>query len=252
MPKRTAKAVKPEDIKSPRSKKVKGESVSPVKSPSKLDDGVMPRDAVPRVAVKNDGKYFKIISWNVAGLRGTLKNKPTVLDDLVRDHAPDVLCLQETKLQTQHVADFKSLLPGYSAYWSCSTTKNGYSGTVQFIKSCHVGAAVGSEVMAAPPKAQKSLADMWKPNDTKLEKDKSSTASASLPIADAASSSVQMVDVTYDMNNNPKHSGEGRTIVTQFNSFYLVSCYVPNAGQGLVRLSYRINEWLVQYSCIIS
>lgn len=29
----------------------------------------------------------------------------------------------------------------------------------------------------------------------------------------------------------------------EFDKFYLVACYVPNAGQGLVRLDYRTKEW---------
>ena len=29
----------------------------------------------------------------------------------------------------------------------------------------------------------------------------------------------------------------------EFNKFYLVAVYVPNAGEGLKRLDYRIDEW---------
>ena len=36
----------------------------------------------------------KIISWNVAGLRGTLKKDPEVLNRLVDRQQPDLLCLQ--------------------------------------------------------------------------------------------------------------------------------------------------------------
>nr|XP_043636335.1 DNA-(apurinic or apyrimidinic site) endonuclease, chloroplastic [Erigeron canadensis] len=39
------------------------------------------------------------------------------------------------------------------------------------------------------------------------------------------------------------HDSEGRLITTEFNSFYLISGYVPNSGDGLKRLSYRITEW---------
>lgn len=37
---------------------------------------------------------LKIISWNVAGLRGTLKKSPEVLNELVDKEKPDILCLQ--------------------------------------------------------------------------------------------------------------------------------------------------------------
>lgn len=36
---------------------------------------------------------------------------------------------------------------------------------------------------------------------------------------------------------------EGRTLTLELDRFYLVATYVPNAGQGLVRLDYRVNEW---------
>ena len=36
-----------------------------------------------------------------------------------------------------------------------------------------------------------------------------------------------------------EHDQEGRTITLEFDKFYIVACYVPNAGQGLKRLDYR-------------
>lgn len=40
-----------------------------------------------------------------------------------------------------------------------------------------------------------------------------------------------------------KHNEEGRSITMEFKHFILVATYVPNAGDGLKRLDYRINEW---------
>ncbi len=40
---------------------------------------------------------------------------------------------------------------------------------------------------------------------------------------------------------------EGRTIVAEYPEFYVVGCYVPNAGQGLKRLKYRIGSWDKQF-----
>ncbi|XP_023731654.1 DNA-(apurinic or apyrimidinic site) endonuclease, chloroplastic isoform X2 [Lactuca sativa] len=39
------------------------------------------------------------------------------------------------------------------------------------------------------------------------------------------------------------HDNEGRLVTTEFDSFYLISGYVPNSGDGLKRLSYRTTEW---------
>lgn len=41
----------------------------------------------------------------------------------------------------------------------------------------------------------------------------------------------------------PEHDGEGRVLTAEFPSFFLVNCYVPNAGEGLKRLDYRVNQW---------
>ena len=67
-------------------------------TPSKLllhekDGSLFNRDKIgtkPFPAVNG----LKIISWNVAGLRGTLKKSPEVLNELVDREKPDILCLQ--------------------------------------------------------------------------------------------------------------------------------------------------------------
>ena len=43
--------------------------------------------------------------------------------------------------------------------------------------------------------------------------------------------------------DDSKFNGEGRTITIEFPKFYLVACYVPNSGDGLQRLNFRVNEW---------
>ncbi|CAI2372867.1 unnamed protein product [Moneuplotes crassus] len=54
---------------------------------------------------------------------------------------------------------------------------------------------------------------------------------------------VKPLSVAYDLGI-PKHDTEGRTITCEFEKFFLVTSYVPNAGVGkLERLDYRVNEW---------
>lgn len=50
-----------------------------------------------------------------------------------------------------------------------------------------------------------------------------------------------------NFNFGKKHVDEGRSITMEFNNFILVSTYVPNAGEGLKRLDYRIDEWDVDF-----
>ncbi len=73
----------------------------------------------------------RLITWNVAGLRGLLAKQPHAISDLVAAEAPDVLCLQETKLQTQHVEDVAARLglgPEWEQIWECSTRRLGHAG----------------------------------------------------------------------------------------------------------------------------
>lgn len=39
------------------------------------------------------------------------------------------------------------------------------------------------------------------------------------------------------------HDTEGRLVTAEFDSFYLLCVYVPNSGDGLRRLNYRITQW---------
>ncbi len=70
----------------------------------------------------------ELISWNVNGLRAC-RNKG--FDDFVRERAPDVLCLQEVKLNPKAIPedDF-----GYPFRRYHLAEKNGYSGVAVFAK----------------------------------------------------------------------------------------------------------------------
>lgn len=71
---------------------------------------------------------MKLYSWNVNGIRAVLKKGD--FQRFLKDHNPDILCLQETKAHENQV-DLE--LPGYEMYWN-SAEKKGYSGTAIFTK----------------------------------------------------------------------------------------------------------------------
>ena len=120
---------------------------------------------------------MKLVTWNVNGLRACLKKG---FEDAVKELDPDVMCIQETKMQPgQAEVD----LPEYTEYY-CSAEKKGYSGTAVFTKS--------------------------------------------------VPESVQY--------NFGAHTDEGRGIIADYGSFYLVNVYVPNAQDGLKRIDYRM-QW---------
>ncbi len=73
---------------------------------------------------------MKITTWNVNGFRAILrKNALTWVNDL----DPDVLCLQETKVQIDQITEVDATIEGYDAVWN-SAERKGYSGVATFYK----------------------------------------------------------------------------------------------------------------------
>ena len=68
---------------------------------------------------------LKIISWNINGLRAVMKKDFT---KIIHDLDPDILLLQETKLQEAQRTEEMICLHSYESFWSYSTIKKGYSG----------------------------------------------------------------------------------------------------------------------------
>lgn len=105
-----------------------------------LGSGPHPRDLLEPITLHAEHKYAKILTWNVNGFKALVTSKLPVLMNLIAKHSPDIICLQETKLQDTAVDEYREVLPGYDSYWHCSTVKKGYSGTVSHPL---VGLAVG-------------------------------------------------------------------------------------------------------------
>ena len=59
-------------------------------------------------------------------------------------------------------------------------------------------------------------------------------------------SKIKPIKVTYGMNI-PKHDTEGRIITVEFDKIFLVTVYTPNSKRDLSRLSYRKNEWDIDF-----
>ena len=70
---------------------------------------------------------MKLISWNVNGLRACVGKG---FFDFLAAEQPDMMCLQETKLQPQQAPQIE----GYYEYWN-SAEKKGYSGVALFSKT---------------------------------------------------------------------------------------------------------------------
>ncbi|MCG2759716.1 MAG: endonuclease/exonuclease/phosphatase family protein, partial [Candidatus Delongbacteria bacterium] len=68
---------------------------------------------------------MKIYSWNINGLRAAAKKS---FFDWIEYESPDILFLQETKLQNDQLTDELRNIFGYHSYFSFAE-KKGYSGT---------------------------------------------------------------------------------------------------------------------------
>ncbi|MBS6547405.1 MAG: exodeoxyribonuclease III [Butyricicoccus pullicaecorum] len=71
---------------------------------------------------------MKLISWNVNGLRACVGKG---FFEFLAAEQPDMMCLQETKLQPEQAPAIEG---GYFDYWN-SADKKGYSGTALFSKT---------------------------------------------------------------------------------------------------------------------
>lgn len=74
---------------------------------------------------------MKIISWNTNGLRATVKQgyfKPLFVIN------PDVVCLQETKVEPTQLGEEVKNLSGYNSYFAYSKLRKGYSGVAIYSK----------------------------------------------------------------------------------------------------------------------
>src|SRR5262245_30952146 len=88
---------------------------------------------------------MKLASWNVNSLKVRL---PQLLDWLA-SHAPDVVCLQETKLEDDKFPTLELEAAGYRCAWSGQKT---YNGVAILSRSALAGVAAGLPAFADPQK----------------------------------------------------------------------------------------------------
>ncbi|KAJ53416.1 exodeoxyribonuclease-3 [Clostridium tetanomorphum] len=73
---------------------------------------------------------MRIYSWNVNGLRAIAKKN---FFNWIEEEKPDILCIQETKLQNEQLEENLKNIDGYYSYFSFAE-KKGYSGVATYTK----------------------------------------------------------------------------------------------------------------------
>lgn len=180
---------------------------------------------------------------------------------------------QEHKLQETHLAeveaDLRELAPSHTAHWAVSVppAKKGYSGVVALVRDgiaaalprgeglTAIGRGVGGEVEGKGRKGKKkaqgdaSIKSFFAAKDAAGGGDQAGGAAAGSDAATEAAAEAPCgllsvheglgVPVALDRDYNI----EGRVLTLDLGSFSLVLAYVPNSGQDLKRLDYRIDTW---------
>jgi exodeoxyribonuclease III len=121
---------------------------------------------------------MRFISWNVNGLRASIKKG---FLEFFESIDADFFCMQETKLQEGQI---ELDITGYEQYW-CYAHRKGYSGTAIFTKKTPL------------------------------------SVTCNIGVED--------------------HGTEGRVLTLEFEEFYLVCAYSPNAQDELKRIDYRMS-----------
>jgi len=87
---------------------------------------------------------IKIISWNVNGIRASLKKG---LTDYVHREQPHIFCVQETKAEREQVPTDSWPPPGYRDFYHSCSVRGGYSGVATFttLETLHVNRDIGIE-----------------------------------------------------------------------------------------------------------
>jgi exodeoxyribonuclease-3 len=74
---------------------------------------------------------MRLVSWNVNGIRAALRKG---FGEWLTNDSPDILCLQETRIQPGQLSENMSQPEGYEAYWH-SAEKKGYSGVATLCRA---------------------------------------------------------------------------------------------------------------------
>lgn len=82
---------------------------------------------------------MNIYSWNVNGLRAISKKG---FFEFINEYNPDILCIQETKLQLDNLSEELKDIEGYNSYFSCAK-KKGYSGVATYTKEKPISVKYG-------------------------------------------------------------------------------------------------------------
>jgi len=197
---------------------------------------------------------IRLFSWNVNGLRAVLRKG--ALQQFLKDHQPDILCLQEIKCKPDQLDLFEAdALKDYQIFWN-PADRPGYSGTAILVREaafCSVacdsktsfelnkensrvsrlGATFCSVACPIPqtPAVQTTTFTKRVRGDVVGERE---TECCGLDDCESRTRTRTELEAA---------NCEGRVLALDFGSFYLVNVYTPNSKPDLSRLKLRHDSW---------
>jgi exonuclease III len=176
-------------------------------------------------------REFRVVSWNVNGLRG-LMNRSDVLAKWAAAEAPDVLFLNETKVTYDVIA------PDSSVKRSQSTLDSFLGGSKPAADASEPPSASKKK---AKPKDLISAASVFGEGVFVFEKWACSTEKKGYAGVTAFCKTAP--DHATIGLGNPALDQEGRVVTLEFPKIAIVGVYTPNSGQKLERLEFRRDVW---------
>ncbi|KPI85124.1 apurinic/apyrimidinic endonuclease-redox protein AP-endonuclease [Leptomonas seymouri] len=172
-------------------------------------------------------KMYKVITWNVAGLRGVLKKDAAALKDFLAAEQPDILCLQETKLNVDDAAANAGLgvVDGYVFVDHPCAYKKGYSGTRTYMRTSSMVEKLNAQCTRG----------------FTLLPDSASAAPGALAVGGAGDDEGRVLTTFLSPGSCATTSSGAPSAAAP--RLAIVNVYVPNSGMGLDRLPHRIQSF---------
>ena len=208
-----------------RAKKVREGPYTIFKEQGSIPEPQMQRRAAGAADLPGGKSGFNVLAWNVGSLRAFLRTRVADLQEAVKQGAPHVLGIIECLASASEVLHiFRSPTKVPRSMQTCFAFRHKLQeGTAD------TEGALGELSKALPDYRLACV------NYSTVKKGYSGTL-VMLHKEVPEPMSVAAEDL-------PSAAAEGRLVVCEFNSLFVVLCYVPNSGDGLKRLSERIEKW---------
>ena len=186
-----------------------------------------------------------------------------------RRRGPDVICVQEHKLQDVHVNDavrrLGEILPEYrTVKFAVSTAKKGYSG-VAILAGAPIASAPSDRHREASPTSRPRLGRepssassrkrrrrRWRLTSKRQPAPRKRTQPPPRARPPRSRGRAAKCRGGHGGDFRSGYTDEGRVLTLEFDAFTMVFTYVPNSGQKLERLEYRLNAWDVDFRAYLA